>query len=239
MTWSYSTAICHQGVGREVECRLWREHFAMNCCPLDDLMPLVFVFCFWICVIHSVPSLPSISQSRVHCSVETFEYIAWKMPSRDHGSYLFLRDKNEHETRGTVGPKIIPTVRWGGTEQRERSLAGSRWKASGRRWPASVVSWQTKCSCPRWGQRALRQPHCTKAGGSSLPVNKDKEEMQLEGYWACGRAERAGETLVGIGGGKHFNQCIRSGRECERPLSFIFLDFSSVARKLPGGHRSD
>lgn len=154
---------------------------------------------------------------------------------------LFLRDQDKNEAHETVRPKVILTVHWGGRQQRECSLAGSRWRASRRRWPTGGVSWQTWCSCPHWWQRARWWPHWAKAWWPFLPVNED-EKRPLEGRVEIGRSREAwwSEAQVGTGGERHFlifENWYLKWEGIQRPLFSMFLGFFSVARKLLGGQR--
>lgn len=90
---------------------------------------------------------------------------------------------------------------WAGREQRGCSPEGSQRKASGKRWPAVVVSWQTQCCCPRWWQTGLWQPHWGRKWWPILPGYGDKKRL-LEGWeWA-----QKWETGVGTRGHFYYNR---------------------------------
>lgn len=73
---------------------------------------------------------------------------------------------------------------WAGREQRGCSPEGSQRKASGKRWPAVVVSWRTQCCCPRWWQTGLWQPHWGRKWWPILPGYGDKKRLLEEWEWA-------------------------------------------------------
>lgn len=145
-----------QGVGKEMESR------SGGCTS-----PRAIALCLWsldLFLTHSIPSISNSSYSpEFLIQLMHLNLLLGKCLPQILDLILFLRDPSKNEVRGTLESKVIRTVHWAGREQRGGNPVGNQWKALGRRWPASVVSWQTWCSCPHWWQRVLWWPQRAEA----------------------------------------------------------------------------